>query len=144
MADPWDTYFWQLDQSMLSFYGKIGLVQDEMYDLSVALTAEGNPQSGNQAYQMSTDQTTMAAVFYGGTYTFRNRLNVCLADLDSRISGIGGVTMASILDALLSATFEELQMFMGITDAYKSAIWDAPFNEDFYAALARGFRVWGT
>ena len=51
--------------------------------------------------------------------------------------------MADILTAMMSATFEELTKFMGITQAYKVAVWDAPFNEEFYAALARGFKTWG-
>lgn len=56
----------------------------------------------------------------------------------------GGVNMGSILTAMQSASFEELNSFMGITQAYKVAVWDAPFNEEFYAALARGFKTWGT
>lgn len=55
----------------------------------------------------------------------------------------GGASMADILTAMMSATFEELTEFMGITQAYKVAVWDAPFNQEFYAALARGFRKWG-
>ncbi len=53
------------------------------------------------------------------------------------------VTMSGILAAMQSASFEELTSFMGITQAYKVAVWDAPFNEEFYAALARGFKTWG-
>jgi len=52
------------------------------------------------------------------------------------------VTMASILNAMLAAKFDELQKFIGIEDAYRCALWDAPFNIDFYAALARGFKKW--
>lgn len=55
----------------------------------------------------------------------------------------GGADMADILTAMMSATFEELTEFMGITQAYKVAVWDAPFNQEFYAALARGFKTWG-
>lgn len=55
----------------------------------------------------------------------------------------GGANMDDILTAMLSATHEELTKFMGITQAYKVAVWDTPFNEEFYAALARGFKTWG-
>lgn len=55
----------------------------------------------------------------------------------------GGATMDDILNAMLAATFDQLTSFMGITQAYKVAVWDAPFNEEYYAALARGFRQWG-
>ena len=50
------------------------------------------------------------------------------------------VTMDAILNAMLLATFDELTKFIGIEDAYRSAIWDQPFNAEFYGALANGFR----
>lgn len=53
------------------------------------------------------------------------------------------VDMDAILNAMLAATFEQLKSFVGITDAYRTAIWEAPFNQEYYAALARGFREWG-
>lgn len=52
------------------------------------------------------------------------------------------VTMADILNCMLGAKFDELQKFIGIEDAYRVALWNAPFNADFYAALARGFIKW--
>lgn len=51
------------------------------------------------------------------------------------------VDMPSILNAMLAAEFDELTQFVGIEDAYRSAIWDQPFNSQFYAALAAGFRA---
>ena len=54
----------------------------------------------------------------------------------------GEVTMAAILSAMLGAKFTELQDFIGIEDAYRVALWNAPFNANFYAALARGFIKW--
>ena len=57
-------------------------------------------------------------------------------------AGQGGasITMADILTAMLTAEYDQLQQFIGIEDAYRSAIWDQPFNAAFYAALANGFR----
>ena len=52
------------------------------------------------------------------------------------------VDMDAILNAMLVASFEQLQSFIGIEDAYRVALWNAPFNADFYAALARGFQKW--
>lgn len=52
----------------------------------------------------------------------------------------GGVDMDSILNAMLTAEYDQLQKFIGIEDAYRSALWDQPFNAEFYAALANGFR----
>ena len=63
--------------------------------------------------------------------------------LKTYMGGGGGATMDDILNEMLSATFEQLTKFMGITQAYKVAVWDAPFNEEYYAALARGFKTWG-
>lgn len=52
----------------------------------------------------------------------------------------GTPAMGDILTAMLAAKFDELQTFIGIEDAYRSALWDQPFNAQFYAALANGFR----
>lgn len=52
------------------------------------------------------------------------------------------ITMDAILNAMLSSSFDNLQQFIGIVDAYRVALWNAPFNADFYAALARGFVKW--
>jgi hypothetical protein len=54
----------------------------------------------------------------------------------------GAVDMDAILNAMLSASFGNLQQFIGLVDAYRVALWNAPFNVDFYAALARGFQKW--
>lgn len=52
----------------------------------------------------------------------------------------GTPSMDDILTAMLTATYDQLTKFIGIEDAYRSAIWDQPFNAEFYAALANGFR----
>lgn len=52
------------------------------------------------------------------------------------------VTMDALLNAMLAASFDELQKFIGLVDAYRVSIWNAPFNADFYGALARGFQKW--
>lgn len=49
------------------------------------------------------------------------------------------VTMDMILSAMVTASYDQLTMFVGISDAYRVAIWNQPFNAEFYAALARGF-----
>jgi hypothetical protein len=52
----------------------------------------------------------------------------------------GAVDMDAILNAMLTADISQLTMFVGIADAYRSAIWDQPFNAEMYAAIAAGFR----
>jgi len=74
---------------------------------------------------------------------FKGKLFTSLDWMDDNWGGGGGVTMDDILNEMLSATFEQLTKWMGISEAYKVAVWDAPFNQEFYAALARGFRKWG-
>lgn len=49
------------------------------------------------------------------------------------------VTMDAILSAMITANFDDFQMFVGIVDGYRTALWNEPFNVDMYAALARGF-----
>ena len=143
MAEPWDTYRWQLDNAFTSMYQQFGGLKDETFDLYQALQAEGNPTSGLEAYAMHTRINNIRTRWGLGSSTFPGRLNTCLDYLYANIGG-GDVTMAMILTALMSATYEEITEFMGITQAYKVAVWDAPFNEEFYAALARGFKTWGT
>ena len=52
------------------------------------------------------------------------------------------INMDAILNAMLVSSFEQLQKFIGIEDAYRVALWNAPFNAEFYGALARGFQKW--
>ena len=49
------------------------------------------------------------------------------------------VTMSAIINAMLTADFDELKSFVGIADAYRVSLWNKPFEVEFYAALARGF-----
>lgn len=142
MAEPWDTYRWQLDSAITSMYQQFGYLKDETFDLYQELTDEGNPKSGLEAYAMSVKVNAIRTRWGLGSSTFPGRLNICLDYLYSEISG-GDITMDSILTAMMTATAEQITEFMGITQAYKVAVWDAPFNEEFYAALARGFKVWG-
>ena len=52
------------------------------------------------------------------------------------------VTMDAILAAMVTATIEELTDFIGYEDAYRQAIWNRPFNVEYFAALARGWTQW--
>jgi len=51
--------------------------------------------------------------------------------------------MGVLLSTMLTAEPSQIEGFVGITDAYRQSIWDKPFNKEFFAALARGFREWG-
>ena len=52
------------------------------------------------------------------------------------------VTMDDIINAMLTADPSQVDYFIGLVDAYRVAIWDKPFNEEFYMALAEGFKQW--
>jgi len=142
MGEPYDTYRWQFLNATTTMSTYWGRVYDECYDLYQALGAEGNPNSGGEAYQMSTHFNALRARWGAGSTTFPGR---CLQMFDYFNDNIGGgdFDMDVLLTAMLDATPEQITKFMGITQAYKVAVWDAPFNEEFYAALARGFKVWG-
>jgi len=52
------------------------------------------------------------------------------------------VTMSAIITAMLTATPEQIKYFIGIADGYRQSIWNKEFNQEFYAALAKGFEQW--
>jgi len=67
-------------------------------------------------------------------------LMACLEKMRTEYSaGNGEVTMDAVLTAMITADFDELRKFIGLVDAYRVALWNEPFNAEFYAALARGF-----
>lgn len=50
------------------------------------------------------------------------------------------LTMAALLSVMITATDDEYKNFIGLVDAYRVGLWDKPFNAEYYAALARGFK----
>lgn len=72
--------------------------------------------------------------------SLRNDMRTVLYWINTNWPTGGTVDMAAILNAMLAAKYADLQQFIGIEDAFRSALWDQPFNAEFYAALARGFR----
>lgn len=53
-----------------------------------------------------------------------------------------GVSLDAILNAMLTATPEQITHFVGIVDAFRQSIWNKPFNKEYFAALAKGFQEW--
>ena len=141
MAETYAEFRQDLVSRITAMYVTIGRVSDEFYDLYGDLTNEGNPNSGLEAYSLYTTNNALQQSWGGGTSTFPGRLLSLLDYLNDNIGG-GEVDMASILTAMLAATPDEIQQFIGIVDAFRVSIWNRPYNEDFYAALARGFTQW--
>ena len=104
-------------------------------------TLEASFAAGTQrlAWQQWSDLVESAIAALAG----RNFMTIDFAYkqwLGQMSDAVGTVSMDQILNGMLTADFEQLQKFVGIVDAYRSAVWDQPFNAEFYAALARGFR----
>jgi len=142
MAEPYDTLRFNIISRFTDMYSNWNGLVTECYDLKDALWNDGNPQSYTAAHNMAVDMGAVRNNWGAGSSTLQGRL---LSMFDYLNDGLGGgdVTMEGILAAMMAATPEEIVQFMGITQAYKVAVWDAPYNEEFYAALARGFKVWG-
>jgi len=136
----------KLDGQMTNYGLDLFMAYQHANALAVQLNAEGNPNSSTQCYALANDLYYMYGHWRNSTDDIQDMLIWCLWYINDNGfgGGGGGVTMPDILTAMLGASFEELRQFMGITQAYKVAVWDAPFNEEYYAALARGFKNWGT
>ncbi len=142
MAEPYDSLRFNIVSRITDMYSNWNGVVQESYDLYTALNNDGLTYSPGAAYQFYIDLGAVRNNWGGGSSTLGGRLLAMFDYIDENLGG-GGVDMASILTAMLAATPEEITQFMGITQAFKVAVWDAPFNEEYYAALARGFKTWG-
>jgi len=76
----------------------------------------------------------------GATKFYLMRALKQLPDYTGEPSGLS--TMGGLLSLMLSAEPSEILYFIGIVDAYRQSVWNQPFNQEFYAALARGFMQW--
>ncbi len=141
MAEPYDSLRFNIVSRITDMYSNWNGVVQESYDLYTALNNDGLTFSPGACYQFYIDLGAVRNNWGGGSSTLGGRLLAMFDYIDDNLSG--GVDMASILTAMLAATPEEITQFMGITQAFKVAVWDAPFNEEYYAALARGFKTWG-
>lgn len=52
------------------------------------------------------------------------------------------VDMDSILVAMFDVSPHQIMLFEAYTQAYKASIWNAPFDEEYHAALVRKWRLW--
>jgi len=52
------------------------------------------------------------------------------------------LTMDDLIQTMLVADPNQVEYFIGLVDAYRQSVWNRPFNQEFFAALARGFELW--
>ena len=99
--------------------------------------------AGNNLYDAGVSIQLGLGHWWSSTGTTAHRyLRDCLNTIDTSWPSGGTVDMDAILNAMLAAKQDEITQFIGIEQAFMAAIWNAPFNADYYAALARGFRQW--
>jgi hypothetical protein len=120
----------------------------------------------NQAlsdWQGGDDHAALQDVIQGMSHTVQFMLNIlnggffgwngatwCLISILDRDSAnpfitaddVPALDMAGIINAMLAATPEEVEYFVGLSDAFRQSIWNRPFNKEFFASLARGFMQW--
>lgn len=92
--------------------------------------------------QSGVKMQTTASQFHNTINTFIRHLVVLFRTIDQYPFDGGEILMGDIVLAMMQATQDELKMFVGIEDAYHVALWNAPFETEFYADLARKWAVW--
>lgn len=142
MPEPLRTYITDYHNRCYEYSVILQNLYNDTLSLSDSLIAEGCPSSGGCVANMAVHIWEMRNKFaYGSTSVRYPNVTALLWINDNWPSG-AEVTMDAILTAMLKADFSELEKFVGIEDAYRVAVWNAPFNAEFYAALARGFQKW--
>jgi len=115
-------------------------IYDSMSSLHDNLTAEGCPNSADTVLAMRWFFGKLRDKYSTAVGSYRIRLINTLQWINNNWPADGvGVDMDAILSAMAAAEPSEVTYFIGLVDAYRSALWDKPFNSDFFAALARGF-----
>ncbi|MBA7546026.1 hypothetical protein ES705_38409 [subsurface metagenome] len=134
-----------LDNTLESIASYVHLAADSIQLAGTTLADEGHDYAGTKLV-MAHNHLEFAARKIGYGTSESHRLSVKIPEafelIDTNWPSEVEVTMDAILSAMITAEFDELQKFVGLIDAYRVAIWNAPFNANFYAALARGFQTW--
>lgn len=143
MPEPLTSYIIDFHYACYDYASLLQSLYNYTLYLGSALASEAGPASASAANNMAAVIWDMRAKFSIGTDSVRYPLVVGLQWIDTNWpSGGGSCTMDDIINAMLTATDSQYTSFIGIVDAYRVALWNAPFNADFYAALARGFTKW--
>lgn len=115
-------------------------IYDSCSSLHDWLHTEGNPNSADVVLSMRWYFGKLRDKYSTSIGSYRIRIINTLQWINDNWPTDGAeITMDDILSALVTATRPEFEYFTGITDGYRAALWEKPFNSEFYAALARGF-----
>ena len=136
-----DTYLDQIDGAYSEAIWSLNVVQPYLTWLQNNYTTSGFTYTWREAVALSllNLEDAISYLVYGNwmlqtpvriPYYLRN----CIAAPE--------IDMSAILIAMLRANPDDVMYFIGLTDAYRQSVWNRPFNEEFFAALARGFAVW--
>lgn len=52
------------------------------------------------------------------------------------------LTMLKLIAAMSVAMPNEIMTFICLTDAYHAALWDRPYNPEYFATMVRAFKSW--
>lgn len=119
---------------------------NDFVELGTQLEAENFTQAQTICNTICNELLTVASRALGdsGSNCLRGRWYQALTWINTNwpTGGSTEITMDDILNAMLPASFDQLTKFIGIVDAYRLALWNAPFNAEFYASLARGYQKW--
>ncbi len=85
----------------------------------------------------------MFAGFGGASFTLTDALDRDRAFPEFEAPTPYTLSMADILNTMLTADPYQVEYFVGLMDAYRLSIWDKPFNQEFFNALGEGFKQWG-
>lgn len=117
-------------------------IYDQLVTLHDQLTSEGCPNSGDVVMNIRTYVGQLRNCYTTAIGSFRVKLKNPLQWINDNWPDGGAVDMDAIINAMFTATFNELEKFIGLVDAYRLALWNAPFNAEWYASIARGFQKW--
>jgi len=110
--------------------------------------SNANSEASGEAWEWAIRYTTTAiywlsSIVFAGfdMYASQNNVSHFLASI--WFAGAAAepteITMDAILSAMITADISQIEYFVGFVDAYRMALWNEPFNAEFYAGLARGF-----
>ena len=108
--------------------------------LGLKIAAEDWNECKTTCYLMRDYCRTLQEDFADDNLSVRSNLIDALEYInDNSAFEVEEFEMEMLLSAMVTATPYELKYFIGLVDAYRQSVWNKPFNQEFFAALARSF-----